>query len=90
MRLERILRVEENIFAEIETVIKKNNQLERCKERSGCCLLDGHEGKHLYKCDGRFCPGLSWSMTNMAHPSSCYVDMIIKDADRSQKKKFKL
>lgn len=36
-----------------------------------CCLEDGHDGPHKYKCAGPHCPGLPWKASDLAHPSTC-------------------
>lgn len=36
-----------------------------------CCLERGHDGPHLFKCAGDYCPGLPWIASNTPHPTSC-------------------
>lgn len=45
---------------------------EPCPKKD-CILLDLHQGPHLFKCSGRYCPGLPWSEVNTPHPTSCRV-----------------
>ena len=50
----------------------------RCAYKGGgsvqCCRERGHDGPHLYKCSGRFCPGLTWIASNTPHPTQCLHD----------------
>jgi len=49
----------------------------RCEYLGGgsvqCCEPAGHEGGHMYKCAGTYCPGLSWIASNTPHPTQCNV-----------------
>lgn len=44
-------------------------------DHAGCILTLLHKPPHLYRCAGRYCPGLPWKASNTPHPSSCALDM---------------
>jgi hypothetical protein len=47
----------------------------RCTHTYGvgpqCCLDEGHEGDHLFKCCSSTCPGLPIPASVVAHPVNC-------------------
>lgn len=52
----------------------------RCEKKGGgfvqCCQPAGHDGPHLYRCAGPYCPGYSWIASNTPHPTSCTVETL--------------
>lgn len=44
-----------------------------------CCLERDHDGPHLFKCAGEYCPGLPWIASNTPHPTSCTIDFGDRD-----------
>jgi len=49
--------------------------MSRCTQTYGvgpqCCLDEGHEGDHLFKCCSSTCPGLPIPASTIAHPPNC-------------------
>ncbi len=49
---------------------------ERCQHHAGavrCIRETGHGGGHIYRCAGKYCPGLGWPASNTPHPTSCAI-----------------
>lgn len=45
--------------------------LNHCGQGPQCCLERNHEGRHMFKCAGNLCPGLSYPASEIPHPVSC-------------------
>ena len=47
---------------------------EKCQHRAWgtpCGEPKGHDGPHLFRCSGLYCPGLTWPASAHAHPYQC-------------------
>ena len=66
--------------------ISKASSILRLDDGAQCHLESGHSGVHHYKCEGDYCPGLSYSASFVPHPPSCQGGAINLEQDHVKEK----